>query len=195
VSATLPSKTASLNVQEAATHASIISIANKTSSQDRLPAMTSVSSNAVDNWLAGNATLRVQMVLKRSLDLLLALALVVFIAPILLLIAALIRLDSPGPVIYKSLRIGRGYQPFSMYKFRTMRPDADALRDQLRAQANLDGKLFKIKDDPRVTAIGRFLRATSLDELPQLFNVIQGNMSLVGPRPLPPDESAYFEAP
>jgi lipopolysaccharide/colanic/teichoic acid biosynthesis glycosyltransferase len=82
-----------------------------------------------------------------------------------------------------------------MYKFRTMSVDADARRDELRKQANLEGNLFKLENDPRVTPIGKILRALSLDELPQLFNVVLGDMSLVGPRPLPADESQLFEDP
>jgi lipopolysaccharide/colanic/teichoic acid biosynthesis glycosyltransferase len=107
----------------------------------------------------------------------------------------LIKLTSTGPVLYKSERIGKNYQPFYMYKFRTMTVDADAKRDELRKQANLEGGLFKLENDPRVTAIGKILRALSLDELPQLLNVVRGEMSLVGPRPLPADESQLFEDP
>ncbi len=132
---------------------------------------------------------------KRLMDFLLAVMLIQALLPVFLIISLLIKMTSPGPVIYKSLRIGKHNEPFHMYKFRTMHVDADAQRDALRQQANLQGNLFKIKNDPRVTRFGAFLRACSLDELPQLINVIQGNMSLVGPRPLPPDESILFESP
>lgn len=138
---------------------------------------------------------QVQQILKRVLDAGLASMGFVLTSPLLLFIAVMIKITSPGPVIYKSLRIGRNFQPFYMYKFRTMRPDADTLRDELRKQASLEGELFKLDNDPRVTGMGEILRATSLDELPQLINVIRGEMSLVGPRPLPPDESRLFELP
>ncbi len=136
-----------------------------------------------------------QQALKRLFDMLMASIGILAITPLLLLIALIIRLESKGPIFYLSERIGKDYKPFRMYKFRTMEEDADQKREELRKQANLDGELFKIANDPRVTPIGKFLRATSLDELPQLINVLRGEMSLVGPRPLPPDESKLFEAP
>ncbi|MBD2447504.1 sugar transferase [Nostoc sp. FACHB-152] len=106
--------------------------------------------------------------------------------PIYLAIAIAIKLDSPGPIFYKQTRIGLHGQPFKVWKFRTMRPDADKLQKELEAlNETKDGIIFKIKDDPRITRIGKFLRRYSLDELPQLFNVLLGEMSLVGPRPLP----------
>lgn len=138
---------------------------------------------------------RLQQGAKRALDLLGAGLALLLATPVILTIALVIRLTSPGPVFYRSPRIGKNYQPFLMYKFRTMETDADARRDALRKQANLEGELFKLADDPRITPVGKFLRALSLDELPQLLNVIRGEMSLVGPRPLPPDESALFEDP
>ncbi len=136
-----------------------------------------------------------QMGVKRLFDCALAALGLLSLLPLLLLIAVLIKVFSPGPIFYKSLRIGKFYQPFYMYKFRTMAINADARRDDLRQQAQLEGNLFKLKNDPRVTPIGQLLRKYSLDELPQLLNVLVGNMSLVGPRPLPPDESKLFEAP
>ncbi len=136
-----------------------------------------------------------QQFLKRSIDILGASLGLLMLSPILAIIALLIKVTSPGPIFYKSLRIGKNYEQFYMYKFRTMRTDADALREKLRQENNLQGNLFKLKNDPRVTRFGRFLRALSLDELPQLINVIKGDMSLVGPRPLPPDESQLFEKP
>jgi lipopolysaccharide/colanic/teichoic acid biosynthesis glycosyltransferase len=138
---------------------------------------------------------RLQQGLKRVFDFTAASLGLLVISPLLVVIALLIKFSSPGPVLYKSERIGKNYQPFYMYKFRTMSVGADAQRDALRKQANLEGDLFKIKNDPRVTPIGRILRALSLDELPQLINVIRGEMSLVGPRPLPRDESELFEDP
>jgi lipopolysaccharide/colanic/teichoic acid biosynthesis glycosyltransferase len=138
---------------------------------------------------------RLQQGLKRAFDIVAACVGLLLISPILLVIALLIKLGSPGPILYKSERIGKNYQPFFMYKFRTMGVDADAQREALRKQANLDGNLFKIANDPRVTRVGKVLRALSLDELPQLFNVVRGEMSLVGPRPLPRDESELFKDP
>jgi lipopolysaccharide/colanic/teichoic acid biosynthesis glycosyltransferase len=108
-------------------------------------------------------------------------------------LAALIKLDSSGPVFFRQPRIGRGGSSFGMIKFRSMVPNADEIKASLRGQNEADGGLFKISDDPRITRLGRLLRRTSLDELPQLINVITGDMSLVGPRPLVPDEDALIE--
>lgn len=140
-------------------------------------------------------THKVQHFMKRSFDIVAATLGLLMISPLLLIIAVMVKLDSPGPILYKSERIGRNGRNFPMYKFRTMSTNADALREQLRQQANLENGLFKMKDDPRVTNFGKLLRALSLDELPQLFNVVLGDMSLVGPRPLPPDESRLFQEP
>lgn len=127
---------------------------------------------------------------KRSLDLLAGLLLTMACLPALALIAAAVKLTSPGPVLFKQLRAGLGGQPFVMYKFRTMAVDAESQRQDMLELNELDGPAFKIKADPRVTRLGRLLRSTSLDELPQLWNVIRGEMSLVGPRPLPCEEQA-----
>jgi lipopolysaccharide/colanic/teichoic acid biosynthesis glycosyltransferase len=140
-------------------------------------------------------THRIQSFFKRSFDIVAASLGLLVISPLLLLIALIVRFDSPGPIFYKSERVGRNGRNFPMYKFRTMSTNADALREQLRQQANLENGLFKMKDDPRVTKFGKLLRALSLDELPQLINVVLGDMSLVGPRPLPPDESRLFQEP
>jgi lipopolysaccharide/colanic/teichoic acid biosynthesis glycosyltransferase len=107
------------------------------------------------------------------------------LSPVLLAIAAAIRLSSRGPVIYRSVRPGIGGVPFLCLKFRTMREHADERQDELEPFNELSGALFKIRDDPRLTPTGRVLRRFSLDELPQLVNVVRGEMSLVGPRPLP----------
>ena len=114
----------------------------------------------------------------------------------MLIIAALIRLDSPGPALYGQRRIGRNGRPFTCYKFRSMRVNAHDEYDQLAASATYTGDrvAFKMKNDPRVTRIGRWLRSTSLDELPNLFNVLRGEMSLVGPRPHVPEEVAQVRA-
>ncbi len=160
------------------------------------PANMSISAALTFDWQWNTRPWHlIQQGLKRIGDFVLALIGLIGLLPLFLGIALAIKLTSPGPVFYKSPRIGKDFEPFSMYKFRTMRPDADNLRDGLREKAELHGELFKLKNDPRITTIGRFLRASSLDELPQLINVLLGHMSLVGPRPLPPDESALFEEP
>jgi exopolysaccharide biosynthesis polyprenyl glycosylphosphotransferase len=128
--------------------------------------------------------------LKRAFDLVATAVGVLFVAPILGAIALAIRLDTKGPVIFRQTRVGRDGQHFSICKFRTMVVDADARKDELRVQNEAGDGLFKITNDPRVTRVGKFLRATSLDELPQLINVLRGEMSLVGPRPLVVDEDA-----
>jgi exopolysaccharide biosynthesis polyprenyl glycosylphosphotransferase len=123
--------------------------------------------------------------LKRTFDLVLATLVLIFASPLFLLIAILIKLDSPGPIFYQQTRVGLRCHHFKLWKFRTMVINAEQLQKQLEAQNEIKGGvLFKIKDDPRVTKVGKFLRRSSLDELPQLFNVLMGQMSLVGPRPL-----------
>lgn len=118
-----------------------------------------------------------------------SIALVVF-SPLLLAIAVAIKLDSPGPVFFLQKRAGLGGQPFTLYKFRSMRTDAEAMKATLMHLNERNGPAFKMTDDPRVTRLGRILRKYSLDELPQFYNVFRGDMSLVGPRPLPVTEDA-----
>ncbi len=130
--------------------------------------------------------------LKRLQDVVVATAALIFLAPTLALIGILIKLGSPGPVLYTAMRAGYKGKPFPCYKFRIMVKDADDRKEELRKQNQRSGPFFKIACDPRVTRIGRFLRRYSLDELPQLLNVLKGEMSLVGPRPHPLDDvSAY----
>jgi exopolysaccharide biosynthesis polyprenyl glycosylphosphotransferase len=132
--------------------------------------------------------------IKRGLDLAVALVGLVILSPLFLLIAALIKLDSPGPVVFSQTRIGKGGKPFTCYKFRTMRVGAEEEKEVLSDLNEAQGPLFKIRNDPRMTWMGRFLRRTSLDELPQLVNILKGEMSLVGPRPPVPEEvSQYME--
>jgi lipopolysaccharide/colanic/teichoic acid biosynthesis glycosyltransferase len=126
---------------------------------------------------------------KRCLDLVIAAVAIVLFAPLLCLIATLVKLGSPGPMLFSQTRVGRGGRTFQMLKFRTMVQDAEARKRGL-VELNERRGLFKIREDPRVTSIGRWLRQTNLDELPQLVNVLRGEMSLVGPRPLVPDEDA-----
>jgi lipopolysaccharide/colanic/teichoic acid biosynthesis glycosyltransferase len=123
--------------------------------------------------------------MKRSFDFIVSLFLLLVLSPLLLLISAVVRLSSRGPVIYRSMRPGIGGESFPCLKFRTMRSGSEQQQDDLESLNEASGALFKIRHDPRLTPIGRFLRRYSLDELPQLFNVIAGQMSLVGPRPLP----------
>jgi exopolysaccharide biosynthesis polyprenyl glycosylphosphotransferase len=131
---------------------------------------------------------RVVRVLKAAGDRLGGVVLLVAFAPLLLVLAAAVRLDSPGPALFKQMRIGRGGRPFTVFKLRTMVPEAETLKGSLGELNEFDSVLFKMKSDPRVTRLGRFLRKSSLDELPQLINVVRGEMSLVGPRPFVPDE-------
>jgi exopolysaccharide biosynthesis polyprenyl glycosylphosphotransferase len=130
--------------------------------------------------------------IKRSVDVLGSAIGLLVLFPLLALIAALIRLDSPGPPIFTQLRVGRGGRVFYVYKFRTMVQGADAIKEHFRHLNEAAGPMFKIRDDPRVTRVGRTLRKTSLDELPQLWNVLKGDMSLVGPRPALPEEVAGY---
>jgi exopolysaccharide biosynthesis polyprenyl glycosylphosphotransferase len=120
-------------------------------------------------------------------------ALLLLAAPLMLACAALVRLTSAGPVFFRQQRSGLNGQPFTMLKFRTMVTDAEQRKHELAAFNEMSGPVFKVTNDPRVTPVGRFLRKWSLDELPQLFNVLRGEMSLVGPRPLPVDETRRFE--
>jgi lipopolysaccharide/colanic/teichoic acid biosynthesis glycosyltransferase len=130
---------------------------------------------------------------KRSFDFVGAGLTLLALTPLLAAIAVAIKLDSRGPVLFRQRRMGRHGIPFEMFKFRTMVDGADAQKSALAARNEADGGLFKIKDDPRITRVGNLLRKISLDELPQLFNVLHGNMSLVGPRPLVLDEDDRIE--
>lgn len=124
-----------------------------------------------------------------------ALATLVLPLPLLVAVIVAIRLDSKGPAVFRQTRVGRHHRSFTMYKFRTMSLTAEAHRDALSAQNQADGPLFKIHDDPRITRVGRVLRRYSVDELPQLVNVLLGQMSLVGPRPPLPSEASAYEPP
>jgi exopolysaccharide biosynthesis polyprenyl glycosylphosphotransferase len=132
-------------------------------------------------------------VAKRLLDVALALLGLVLLLPLLPAIIALIKLDSPGPILFRQKRVGQGGRLFTCYKFRSMVPDAESLKAELVKMNEATGPAFKIRNDPRITAIGHFLRRSSLDEVPQLFNVLSGEMSMVGPRPQIPTEVALYE--
>jgi len=123
------------------------------------------------------------LALKRAVDLTLTVLAIVLLSPVWLIIAVAIKLDSRGPVFFRQERIGRGGKPFTVFKFRSMYHDAEARMAELRAHNEADGPLFKMRADPRRTRVGRFIRKTSLDEWPQLINVLRGEMSVVGPRP------------
>ena len=132
-------------------------------------------------------------VLRRAQDIVFSLLALILLAPLALLISLAIVLDSPGDgAIFRQRRVGRNGKLFWLYKFRTMCPDAEEQLSELLSQNQMDGPVFKIKGDPRITRVGRFLRKTSLDELPQLLNVLQGDMSIVGPRPALPREVELY---
>ncbi|MEL7082937.1 MAG: sugar transferase [Cyanobacteria bacterium J06597_1] len=137
----------------------------------------------------------VDFILKRAFDAVMATLLLSVFIPLFLAIAIGIKVDSPGPVLFKQERMGLGERPFSIYKFRTMVTDAEQLQHKLEEQnSSPDGILFKMERDPRITRAGQWLRRTSLDELPQILNVLRGEMSLVGPRPLPLRDVSRFES-
>ena len=132
-------------------------------------------------------------VLRRAQDIVFSLLALILLAPLALLISLAIVLDSPGDgAIFRQRRVGRDGKLFWLYKFRTMCPDAEEQLNELLSQNQMDGPVFKIKGDPLITRVGRFLRKTSLDELPQLLNVLQGDMSIVGPRPALPREVELY---
>jgi exopolysaccharide biosynthesis polyprenyl glycosylphosphotransferase len=133
------------------------------------------------------------LLLKRTADFVMAFTLLVLLSPLMALLALLIRLTSRGPVFFRQTRCGLSGRRFTLYKFRSMRPDADLGREELEALNELDGPAFKITHDPRCTAMGRFMRKFSLDELPQLLNIVKGDMSFVGPRPPLPEEVEKYE--
>ncbi len=168
-----------------------------------VPDLLQLSMNQVEfNNMAGIPTLgirdvgmsRSQQIAKRGMDLFFILLLWPFVLFVGVLIAIAIKLDSSGPVLYTAVRVGKNGNPFKMVKFRSMRVDAEQQKEALQAQNQADGPLFKIKDDPRMTRVGRWIRRLSLDELPQLLNVVKGEMSLVGPRPPLPEEVAQYKA-
>jgi len=135
----------------------------------------------------------VSLLAKRLVDLVAALVMLLLLSPLLLVVAILVKLTSRGPVVFSQDRAGMNGRIFTLYKIRTMVQGAEKDRQKLEAKNEMDGPVFKIKEDPRVTGLGKFLRKTSIDELPQLWNVVKGDMSLVGPRPLPTYEVEKFE--
>lgn len=135
---------------------------------------------------------KVYMVVKRLMDILGSLLGIICLSPLMIIIAILIEIDSKGLIIFSQERVGKNGEIFKMYKFRSMVTNAEEMLDKLKDKNEMSGPMFKIKDDPRITRIGKFVRKTSIDELPQLFNVLKGDMSLVGPRPNLPREVAEF---
>ncbi|MBW3557923.1 MAG: sugar transferase [Actinobacteria bacterium] len=127
------------------------------------------------------------------MDVAFATAALLLTLPLLAMLAVAVRLDSPGPVLFRQRRVGLNGNEFEVLKMRSMVANAEALREQLEAANEADGPLFKITHDPRITRVGRWLRKLSLDELPQLFNVVRGDMSVVGPRPALPNEVATYD--
>lgn len=130
---------------------------------------------------------------KRIIDILLSILAIIVLSPIFLIVAIAIKLDSSGPVVYSQTRVGKNEKHFKMFKFRSMVINAEDMLKELKPMNEMDGPMFKIKEDPRITKIGRFIRKTSIDELPQLINILRGEMSIVGPRPSLPSEVEEFE--
>lgn len=142
--------------------------------------------------LAGGRNVAFELAVKRAMDICVSVFLLLVLAPLLLIVALLVKLTSRGPVFHTCHWVGQEGRPFSGWKFRTMVQNADAMETELRAQNEMTGPAFKITNDPRVTPVGRFLRRYSIDELPQLWNVLKGDISLVGPRAPREHEYAQF---
>ena len=130
---------------------------------------------------------------KRFFDIILSLLGLICLSPVLIIVAIAIKLESEGPVLFSQDRVGKDGKTFKMYKMRSMVSNAEELKEKLLKQNEMSGPMFKMKDDPRITKVGKFIRKTSIDEIPQLINIIKGDMSLVGPRPSLPKEVAEFE--
>lgn len=131
---------------------------------------------------------------KRVIDILGSFTGLVLLSPILIIVGILIKFESKGPIVFTQKRVGKDGKEFDMYKLRSMVVNAEEIKEKLKEQNEMSGPMFKIKDDPRITRIGKFIRKTSIDELPQLVNVLKGDMSLVGPRPSLPNEVKEFES-
>lgn len=133
------------------------------------------------------------LIAKRAMDIIICVATLVLLAPLWLLVALAIKLDSRGPILFRQLRVGKNHKPFFCLKFRSMTADAETRKSEVVHLNEVDGPVFKIRNDPRVTRVGRFIRKTSLDEFPQLINVLRGEMTMVGPRPPLPREVEQYE--
>jgi exopolysaccharide biosynthesis polyprenyl glycosylphosphotransferase len=130
---------------------------------------------------------------KRIFDLVVASIALILLVPIVPLIVVMIRLDTPGPVFFRQERVGKNGRGFKFYKFRSMHTDAERQRQEVETMNEQDGPIFKVRSDPRITSVGKFLRRSSLDEIPQIFNVFKGEMSIVGPRPPLPSEVEQYQ--
>ncbi|WP_066890469.1 sugar transferase [Clostridium nigeriense] len=135
----------------------------------------------------------VYSIFKRTMDIVGSIIGIILLSPVFLIVAILIKLDSKGKVLFSQRRVGLNGKEFEIYKFRSMVEDAEELKKLLKDKNEMSGPMFKIKQDPRITKVGKFIRKTSIDELPQLLNVLKGEMSLVGPRPSLPNEVKNFE--
>lgn len=138
-------------------------------------------------------TSKIYLFIKRVTDITGSLAGLILLSPLLIIVGILIKIESKGPIIFSQNRIGMDGRVFKMYKLRSMVANAEELKEKLMEENEMSGPMFKIKDDPRITKVGRFIRKTSIDELPQLFNVLRGDMSLVGPRPERPQFVEKFK--
>ena len=138
-------------------------------------------------------TSKIYLFIKRIIDIVGSLIGLILLSPLLVIVGVLIKVESKGPIIFSQDRIGKNGKTFRMYKLRSMVANAEELKGTLMKENEMSGPMFKIKDDPRITKVGKFIRKTSIDELPQLFNVLKGDMSLVGPRPSLPNEVLEFE--
>ena len=146
-----------------------------------------------ENIKENKAKLSFYEICKRAIDIIGAISGLLLLSPIIVIVACAIKFTSKGPIFFSQKRVGKNGELFDMYKFRSMVVNAEELKEKLAHQNEMSGPMFKMKDDPRVTKVGKFIRKTSLDELPQLLNVLKGDMSLVGPRPSLPKEVAQFE--
>ncbi|MDB1947994.1 sugar transferase [Clostridium tertium] len=131
--------------------------------------------------------------LKRIIDIIGSLIGLILLSPILIIVGILIKFESKGPIVFTQKRVGKDGKEFDMYKLRSMVVNAEEIKEKLKEQNEMSGPMFKMKDDPRITKVGKFIRKTSIDELPQLVNILKGDMSLVGPRPSLPNEVKEFE--
>ena len=146
-----------------------------------------------ENIEENKESLKFYEICKRGIDIIGAGSGLLLLSPVIAIVACAVKFTSKGPIFFSQKRVGKNGQLFDMYKFRSMVVNAEELKEKLAHQNEMSGPMFKMKDDPRVTNVGKFIRKTSLDELPQLWNVLKGDMSLVGPRPSLPKEVKQFE--
>ena len=146
----------------------------------------------LENIEENKENLKFYEICKRGIDIIGAGSGLILLSPVIAIVACAVKFTSKGPIFFSQKRVGKNGQLFDMYKFRSMVVNAEELKEKLAHQNEMSGPMFKMKDDPRITKVGKFIRKYSLDELPQLFNVLQGNMSLVGPRPPIPREVAEY---